>query len=312
MRRGIVVAAVVGAAWLGASGSAPVRAQSAPTDDAGTLEAARARLRQGRAFFEQQNFEAAVVEFETAYRLRPHPTLLYNIGQCYERLFRYARARDSYERYVATAPPDDADRAAVQQRIAALDTVLGALEIRTNVASAQVWIDGRLEGTAPGTVRVDAGRHRVELRARGYLPEATQVEIAGRETERVALRLSRAGGGGVHPAVFFTAAGLAVAAAGTGAVLGVRALDLSDEYEGNPRRTREQQSEGETAAVLADVMFVGAGVMAVTAGVLLFVTDWGDDDEPPEAGAEPRARAPRVLPWVRGDAAGVSIGGVLP
>lgn len=284
---------------------------AASTGDDAARSRARLHLQQGRAFFMAGNFEGAAVEFEAAYRIRPHPTVLFNIAQCYERLFRYAAARDAYERFLRTAAADEPDRAAATERIAALDTVLSVVVIRTNVRRAQVWIDGRLEGVAPGRVRVEAGRHRIELRAPGYLPEATQVDLAGSREQEITLRMSRNEGGGVHPALFVTAAGVAVVAAGVGAGLGVHALDLSDEYERNPARTREQQSEGDTIAAVADVLFVSAGVLALTAGVLAFVTDWGggaDDGESPA----PVSTRPRVVPWLSGDAAGVSIGGVLP
>lgn len=52
----------------------------------------------------------------------------------------------------------------------------GALAVTAN-AQAEVWVDGVLRGLAPVTLVLPSGLHRLELRARGYLPAQRQVQV---------------------------------------------------------------------------------------------------------------------------------------
>jgi hypothetical protein len=74
-----------GAPPAGAASSSPAPAggsSAAPSgDDAARLEEAREQYRQGVAAFRARHFGDAVVAFERSYRLRPHPTTLYNAAE---------------------------------------------------------------------------------------------------------------------------------------------------------------------------------------------------------------------------------------
>src|SRR6185312_12206374 len=75
----------------------------ARADDA---DDARAHYQAGQHFYDQGQYDEAIREFEAAYRLKPHPNVLYNIAQAHERLLEYAESVKWFERYLKEAPPD--------------------------------------------------------------------------------------------------------------------------------------------------------------------------------------------------------------
>src|SRR4051794_1081194 len=77
--------------------AASAHAQTPP--DA-TLQA-RAHFQAGLARAEQGNLSAALVEFEAAYTISPHFSVLYNIGQARSTLGRPVEAVAAFERYLA-------------------------------------------------------------------------------------------------------------------------------------------------------------------------------------------------------------------
>jgi Tetratricopeptide repeat len=69
-------------------------------------EVARRHFNAGRAFYDSEQYEKALSEFEAARRVKAHPALDYNIARCLDRLERYQPAIDAYERYIASNPAD--------------------------------------------------------------------------------------------------------------------------------------------------------------------------------------------------------------
>jgi tetratricopeptide (TPR) repeat protein len=87
-------------------------------DDADMSEA-RALFLAGRVAFDEGRFETAIKYFEASYEQSKRPALLYNIGQCFDRLQRAAQALAAFERYLALAPDAD-NRALVEARVQVL------------------------------------------------------------------------------------------------------------------------------------------------------------------------------------------------
>ncbi len=86
-------------------------------------EQARGEYARGKALYDQGNFAAARLAFESAQRLAPSPVLYYNIGLCHEGLGEWQEAIDDYRRYLAEAP-NAPNRSQVEERIAALEAKL--------------------------------------------------------------------------------------------------------------------------------------------------------------------------------------------
>src|SRR6188768_4477158 len=76
-------------------------AQSAETGEAGDeVEQARRHFGQGLKLYKDGDFDAALVQFERAYAVKPNFKVLYNIAQCHFELRQYVEARDTLSRYL--------------------------------------------------------------------------------------------------------------------------------------------------------------------------------------------------------------------
>lgn len=254
------------------------------------VDSARAHYAQGEALFEAENYEGALAEFQAAFDLLEgspaQATIAYNVGQCYERLFRYDRALEFYRRYLELSGEAAEDAADVRASIRALEGLLGTIHVTTNVERAEVWVDDLLVGEAPGDVLVPGGRHTLELRAPGYLPARRELQIAARGSidEDVPLEPVPADAR-LEPVWCLVAGGLALVAAGVGTGFWVDAqtqwdatggLDLGD----------GAQARIDASALAGDVLYGTAALLAVTSITLAFFTRW---DGPSSAGPEARA-----------------------
>ncbi len=275
------------------------------------LTEARARIARGEELYTRGDYDAALVEFEAAYELADgHPVralILYNVGQCHERSFRYDLAIDYYERYIAEAGEAVEDRAAVEERIRVLGSMLGTLVVETNT-DASLWVDGREYSGAPGRVRVPAGAHRIELRAPGHESAVARVVLPAGTTRNVRLTLRPLAreAEGLDPIPFYVTAGAAIVATSVGAGLAISTRIDRDDIDArlaDPVErwtvTEDDRSSLESRAIAADVLFGTGAALGATAVVLYLLTDWDADDE-----------RPTVAPMV-GEVNGIAVRGAL-
>lgn len=295
----------------------PMRKAEAQEDDPPHVVQAREHLSRGTTLLDQQNYDAALVEFMRAYELvgehPARPLILFNIARAHERLFRYDLALEFYERFLQEAAPDAPRRGEVEGAIRVLEGLLGTLEIRSNV-EAEIWVDDRHVGSAPGSVRIPGGMHVVLLRAPGYQESRQQVQIAARETKELTFELAELAAEyrGISPVFFWSAVGLTAASALAGGGMGIAALSRRGDVDGQLADPVLRHDGGaleaarrdiDNFALIADVLFGTAGVFAVTAVVLAFLTDWGGESE--EQGSASLELAPMVGPTFTG----LSLGG---
>ena len=118
--------AVVAVALLSA---APVRAQDAATEEA------KVHFKAATEAFKQGDYEEALAGYHRAYDLKPLPAFLFNIGQCFYNMGRYAEARDAYRRFLAADDVPADRRAAVEQMLADVDRKLAAPKPPTSSTS---------------------------------------------------------------------------------------------------------------------------------------------------------------------------------
>lgn len=300
-------------------GEGPAEASSAePPADPQHVVQAREHLNRGMQLLDQENYDAALVEFMRAYDLvgehPARPLILFNVARAHERLFRYSEALEFYNRFLAEAGPDAPQRSEAESTIRVLEGLLGTLEIRSNVP-AEVWVNGRESGASPGEVRVPGGSHTVELRAPGYQDSRQQVQLAARETRQLTFELSALAAEyrGISPVFFWAASGVAVAAAIAGGGVGIAAVARRGEVDGLQGADRldggaleQARREIETYALVADVLFGTAGVFAITAVVLAFLTDW---DGAPSERENPEAARFQLTPVAGPSYSGLSLGG---
>lgn len=67
-------------------------------------QAARAHFSRGQLHYREQEYHAALEEFEAGYAALPLPGFLVNIAQCQRHLSDFSAARASYERFLELAP----------------------------------------------------------------------------------------------------------------------------------------------------------------------------------------------------------------
>lgn len=119
---------VVGAAFAaGLLGSpATVGAQAASPADVAPAEAgatsdeqARLHFQVAAQYYQEADYESALREFQSAYRLSQRPQLLYNISLCQQQLGNLEEAVSTLERYLAEVPEVE-NRPLLEQRLANL------------------------------------------------------------------------------------------------------------------------------------------------------------------------------------------------
>jgi hypothetical protein len=283
-------------------GEAASTAEVEPSPD----EEARARFRAGLVLARDGDCTAALAEFETSYRLLPRPNTLFNMAQCEEDLHRYDRAISEYEQYLEIAPADAEDRDTVMATLESLRGRLGTIHITTNTPT-EVWLGDRIVGVAPGDVLVPGGRHAIELRATGYLPERREVEVAARQRVDLTVELGTAETHiettvveetiveetHVHehvtveverpplpPAVFWTGVGLTAAAGIVGLGAGINALVTHDQQAALDARLPRDTGAIADSALVADIGFIAGGALLVGTIVIGVLTDFGGEPTP--------------------------------
>jgi hypothetical protein len=153
------------------------------------------------------DWQTAILEYKRAYALKPHPSVLFNIANNYEKLGDWSNAADYLGKYLE-ASPDAEDRAEVEQRIATLRARAasargggaaqgsGVLVVRANVDGATVKLDGTPIGKTPLTLAVSAGHHVLELEMPGHAPARREIDVTPGGSEEVREFLAPTGDGG--------------------------------------------------------------------------------------------------------------------
>lgn len=126
--QGAIALAVLISSATGAAQQTPRAQQRSASED----EHARELFEQGRKAYQEARYDLALDLFMQSYALSKRPQLLNNIGQAADRLRMDADALDAYQRYLAEVP-DAENRAAVENRIAALKEVIESKQAATTV-----------------------------------------------------------------------------------------------------------------------------------------------------------------------------------
>jgi tetratricopeptide (TPR) repeat protein len=127
-----------------------------------------------KRLYKQARYADALAKFEEAYRIKPHPVILFNIGKCYEHLGDIPKALRNYRDYLRLEP-DAKDRQTVSDAIANLerrmeDQGVQQLVVNSDPTGARVTVDDRSLGNAPASAELAPGNHQVSLSLEGYEP----------------------------------------------------------------------------------------------------------------------------------------------
>ena len=288
-------------------GPLAARAQGADTNgeriETGDVEQARKHFGQGLKLYKDGDFDAALVQFERVYAMKPNFKVLYNIAQCHFELRQYVEARDTLSRYLkdGTGSIETERQTAVQNDLAELQRRIAHLTLKVNVTGATVYIDGKKAGVTPlGTpIDVNEGQRTISVETTDRGSKQRIVRVAGGEAQTVSvdfaapgpslLSVGSAKNEGPRPeasnglgAGFWITGGLAVAlGAGAGAT-GYFALKAQDDHDEKLKRfgvstgeLGDSQKRAENFALTTDILAGSAIVFAGIATVLLVSHDSG-------------------------------------
>lgn len=282
--------------------SAVARAEGTPSAAPATSEAnvdqARQRFQRGAELYKEGSYDAALAEFSRAYELAPNFRVLYNIAQVQLERHDYAAALKCFEDYLrqggSEVPAERREQ--VESEVRGLKTRVSALTVTSNVAGAELSIDGAPAGTLPldGPVIVSAGVRRLSLRKAGYPPSERTLTVVGGDKTELRLEMDEARPGaaaaplgpaagqegsgkssktGVWIGVATTAA-LTTTAVVFGVLTAKADNDLDDElaaFPGNPQKIDDARSQLKLYAALTDGFAAGAVVSAlVTTSIVIF------------------------------------------
>lgn len=245
--------------------------------------------------------DEALAEFTRAYELSHSPRAVAQMGFAEQALGRWLLA-DGHVRQALAASGDPwvtRTRAVLEGALAEISRHLGRLEVRANIAGAEVFIENTRVATLPMTepARVLAGSNVIEVRAVGYhtVSRAVNVPETGLAREVVEL-VAEASGPGVVPArsggstlrtLAWVSAGASALAFG-GALVAWRLREgEAGTYNDDPRCVGEVSAEtlatcaalressvqgAQSAETWTAVGLIAGGALAVTAGVLFAVS----------------------------------------
>lgn len=291
--------------------SATAKDRTATSSEADPYAEAKERVGRAEQLYADGNFDAALTEFERAFETMvghpARPYVLYNVGRCQEKLYRYDAAIASYREYLEIAGADAEDRGTVEAKIELLEGLLGTLRLEVtgkkgaSLGSYEVWVDGRLVGENVEQFLLPGGNHEVQVRAEGFETDIEQVQLPARSERTLRFELSPLAKEyrGLERTYFWTVTGLAAATAATSATFGALTLSKRGDINRLPSEAVTQDDVDTLVrhALFADIFLVSTGVLATSAAVLGFVTDWSREGTlPPEKESSIRVKRMGLAP----------------
>lgn len=261
-------------------------------------EEAGKHFEKGVELFNNEDFSAALIEFEAAYDAHPHFAVRYNIAMCFYKLKEYGSAVHQIQRYLAEGGEEvpKKKKVEVEKILEDLQSLVASVKINCNVEGAEVYVNGEYRDKVPMffPIQLDVGKYEIEIRAEGYEPYKHTVKLPGRAAETIDVELVPAGqvptGGessskeAIQPtskkrvpvAAFGAMAGLTGALALTASIMGGMALKKEKDYEGLgvDDAWEDAQKSGRNLVIATDVLWGITGAAAVTTVILVFFTDF--------------------------------------
>jgi hypothetical protein len=308
----LTVALAVGAVPTTVRAQKPAAAESVPQ--------AREHFRRGVQLYEEDDFRAALIEFNRAYELAPNPAVLYNVGQSYYQLREYAGALTTLEKYLRESGDrvTGERRVEVERELKELRSRVAHVTLSCNVEGAELALDEvAVDRTAPQPLLVGAGRHKLTATKRGYVTAVRVVDVAGGDEVDVHLDLTLIprevlpahASPNYVPAV--VAGALGVAGVTVGAIFGMEAVGNKSTLRGEcnaarmcPPSARDDVDAFSRNTTISTIAFSAGAVGLVAAGYFYL--------RAPAAGGEAPAQSSagaRVAPSVGPNAAGVVLSG---
>jgi tetratricopeptide (TPR) repeat protein len=246
------------------------------SDAQGDAEQARALFAKGGSEYDLGHFEAALGFFESAYKLKNAPALLYNIAQCHRQLGNLAMARTTYRAFLSKQPGgkaadiarerlEEVDRAIDAQAKArnATPTELSPMNPKESKIEPPALAEGK-PSVAPAPVPATPTVAVVTKPAPVAAPKSAAPAVA-------LVTPPKDPGPPKEPGRLWTwvAAGAAVVAIGSGVAFGLQSKSTADSISGSAHSGAEVSQMNDDLASQAHkanlLIGVGAGLAAVSA-----------------------------------------------
>ena len=285
---------------LGLLSAVPQAALAQEQDASPQRTEAAMRFERGVEFYNAGALAAALVEFERAYELVSDYRVLFNIARVHVEQNHYVEGVRAYERYLEEGGDQlsKARRTQAEQELEVLRARIGSVTVRSNVAGAELSLNGKTVGTLPLSepIELDPGTWELRLEKPGYRPVQRTLKLAAGDSPRITLKLTAqtttpetttVPAGTVadasppprfeltpnYTAFGATLAGAVLLAGGAGTfgyLASERESELEtafNEFPADRNQVDTLRTEGKTFATVSDVMTVGA---IVTAGLSLY------------------------------------------
>jgi tetratricopeptide (TPR) repeat protein len=282
------------------------RAQGAESGAETDVEQARKHFGQGLKLYKDGDFDAALVQFERAYAVKPNFKVLYNIAQCYFELHQYVEARDTLTRYLKDGEGaiEPERKSAVESDLNELQRRIARVRLSVNAAGASVYVDGKKVGVTPlaAAIDVNEGQRTISVETIDRGSKQRVVRVAGGEEQAVDLdfeasatvppvagtspktpRRSPVESHGLGAGFWVTGIGALAFGAGAG-ITGYVALGAQSDHDKALKRFGVSESEladsrnkAKAFALATDILAGSAIVCASIATVLLVTHDSGSE-----------------------------------
>ena len=290
-------------------------------------ERARKLFIKGKALFAKKNYKKAVEAFKAAYFFWKRKEIQFNIALAYFNLDKEIQAVTHLRRYLEKCTTEE--RKLVPKPLMALQQKVGVLIVQMPKDEAEIWVNGRLEGQGRVELVVMPGEMKVAIKVDNeqVAKKSIQVDAGTQKVWELTTIPSKApspgggnGGAGVgggttggtggtvkkkkgigrlHWAYFTAAAGLTVVAGAVVAGMGVKTLQIKDDYD--EKGTDSLEKKGKNFKLGTNVMIGVTAAAGVAAAVLAVFTNWsGDEDEKPTS-------TTKVTPMVSPNSVGLSV-----
>lgn len=157
-------------------------------------EEARKLFHRANKRFEQRRVDDAIRLYRRAYKLWPHPRILFNIAVSLGFLSQPQESAWTFKQVLEYGPePITPERyKQAQERYIELMGQLAILQITCEDPGAKIYVDGREVGTAPVNTKVTLGpgTHMISANLKGKVPFTAQVRLepGGRKAIKVSLQ----------------------------------------------------------------------------------------------------------------------------
>lgn len=301
--------------------AAPARADKTPKVDvsADNAAAAEALFNEGRTLVEKGNYVDACPKFAESQKLDPGSGTLMNLGDCYEKVGKFASAWATYREAISESNKVGnqkrerdakvlADRVEPKLSFLKIEVPKGSLLPSLQIKRDDFVVDRAQWGTY---IPTDSGSHRISAEAPGHKPWTMRIDIA-QSTRRdlevppleVAPEAALEDRGKKQRTLGLVVGGVGVLGLAAGGVLGLMAMssratarDLGCTDVDCPTQAAKDKNDSALgAANISTVLFIAGGVVTAAGAVILLTAP----KAPSAATTAAAAARPSLAAGVRG------------